>query len=209
MTAELALSGRAGSQRLRGRVVSGFERPGSMRLEGVAPFGPPAFILVTRGDSATLLLPRDNGVLRGARAEDILGALTGVALAPADLLAILTGCVEPEPQLSAARLHQGGWASMTLTGGSTVYLQQRDGVWQVRGARRAGWEIEYPPWRGMNPQEVRLRSTTDPVVDLSATLSQLETNTEIDAAAFDVIVPPGVAPVTLDDLRESGPLRGQ
>ena len=30
-----------------------------MRLEGVAPFGPPAFILVARGGEATLLLPRD------------------------------------------------------------------------------------------------------------------------------------------------------
>jgi hypothetical protein len=30
-----------------------------MRLEGVAPFGPPAFILVARGQNATLLLPRD------------------------------------------------------------------------------------------------------------------------------------------------------
>src|SRR5262245_19766228 len=77
ITTELGLSGRAGSQRLRGRVIAGFERPASMRLEGVAPFGPPAFILVTRGDAATLLLPRDNGVLRGARAEEILGALTG------------------------------------------------------------------------------------------------------------------------------------
>src|SRR3954467_6548851 len=48
LTAELSISGRAGSQRLRGRIVSGFARPASMRLEGVAPFGPPAFILVTR-----------------------------------------------------------------------------------------------------------------------------------------------------------------
>ena len=209
LTAELALSGRAGQERLRGRVVSGFERPASMRLEGVAPFGPPAFILVTRGEAATLLLPRDNGVLRGARAEDILGALTGVALAPADLLAILSGCVEPDPQVSAARLHQSGWASITLVGGAMVYLQRRDGAWQVRGARRDGWEIEYPAWQGMYPQQVRLRSTAAPAVDLSASLSQVETNTDIDAAAFDVVIPAGVAPVTLDDLRESGPLRGQ
>ena len=81
--------------RLRGRVIAGFERPASMRLEGVAPFGPPAFILVARGGDATLLLPRDERVVRGASPEDVLGALTGVALAPADLLAVLTGCVVP------------------------------------------------------------------------------------------------------------------
>src|SRR4051812_7247669 len=118
LTAELSISGRAGSQRLRGRIVSGFAKPASMRLEGVAPFGPPAFILVTRGEAATLVLPRDNGVLRGARAEEILGALTGVALAPAALQAILTGCVQPDPQPSGGQVHQNGWASIELQDGA-------------------------------------------------------------------------------------------
>ena len=31
-----------------------------MRLEGVAPFGPPAFILAARGAMAVLLLPRED-----------------------------------------------------------------------------------------------------------------------------------------------------
>src|SRR5512138_3465167 len=75
MTAELGLSGRAGSDRLRGRVHAGFARPDSMRLEGVAPFGPPAFILAARDRTATLLLPRESSVLRDQQADAILGAL--------------------------------------------------------------------------------------------------------------------------------------
>jgi hypothetical protein len=209
LTMELALSGRAGSQRLRGRVIGGFERPASMRLEGVAPFGPPAFILVTRGQDATLVLPRDNGVVRGARAEEILGALTGVALAPADLQAVLTGCVEPAPEMVDGRLHQGGWASITLRGGAVVYLQQRNGAWQVVAARRDGWAIEYPAWQAQLPQQVHLQSTGAVPVDLTARVSQLETNVDVDASAFDVTVPPGAVTVTLEELRESGPLRGQ
>src|SRR5204862_4453866 len=59
LTAELGLSGRAGTQRLRGRVLAGFTREGSMRLEGLAPFGPPAFVLAARPDQAVLWLPRD------------------------------------------------------------------------------------------------------------------------------------------------------
>src|SRR3954469_6005713 len=119
LTAELSLSGRAGDQKLRGRVHAGFERPASMRLEGVAPFGPPAFILVARGADATLLLPRDERVVRGARPDEILGALTGVSLAPADLQAILTGCVVPAPRAIGGRLHGNGWASIDLDGGAT------------------------------------------------------------------------------------------
>lgn len=207
LTAQLGLAGRAGAQRLRGRVVAGFARPDSMRLEGVAPFGPPAFILVASGNTATLVLPRDNRVLRGTRAEEILGALTGVALAPADLQAVLGGCVIPMPRAVAGRLHQNGWASIDLDGGATLYLQRQGNTWQLRAAKRAGWQIEYPVWQGMFPQVVRLRSDAQTgAVDLSTTISQLETNVDLDASAFMVNVPPGTTEITLDELRKTGPL---
>jgi len=207
LTAELGLAGRAGDQRLRGRVLAGFARPDSMRLEGVAPFGPPAFILVARGNTATLVLPRDNRVLRGTRAEEILGALTGVTLAPADLQAILDGCVTPMPRAVGGRLHQNGWASIDLDGGATLYLQRQGTAWQLRAATRAGWQIEYPAWQGMFPQVVRLRSDAQAGgVDVSATISQLETNVDLDASAFAVNVPPGTTEMTLDELRKGAPL---
>jgi len=208
LTAELALSGRAGRQKLRGRVVAGFARPSSMRLEGVAPFGPPAFILAARGDTTVLLLPRASRVLRGARAEEILGALTGVALGPADLLATLTGCVVPAPHATGGRLHAND-----LMGGATLFLQPAARAssaapgWLLRAARRTGWQIEYPAWTGMFPQSVRLQSE-DPalMVDLTAALSQVETNVDLDENAFIVNVPADAQPITLDELRDDGPL---
>jgi hypothetical protein len=208
LTTEIGMSGRAGRQKLRGRVVAGFARPASTRLEGVAPFGPPAFILVARGENATLLLPRDEPrVLRGAKPEDILGALTGVALGPADLMAILTGCVLPMSDATAGRLHADGWASIDLAGGATMYLQRAGGMWIVRAATRTGWQIEYPSWSGNFPQTVRLRSTSPDVnVDLTASLSQIETNKDLEDAAFAVTVPPGADTITLDELRDAGPL---
>jgi hypothetical protein len=209
LTAELGLSGRAGDQSLRGRVVSGFARPGSMRLEGVAPFGPPAFILAARDDMATLLLPRDNRVLRGAAPQDILGALTGVALAPADLQAILTGCVAAAPQAASGRLHENGWATIDLADGSTLYLQRAGTAWQLRAARRSGWQIEYPAWDGRFPSMVRLRSDAQNLpVDVAASVSQIETNIDIQPVAFEVAVPPDARELTLRELQIAGPLRG-
>ena len=210
LTAELALSGRAGGRAVRGRAIVGFERPASIRLEGVAPFGPPAFVLAGTGATATLLLPRDNRVLRNARAEDILGALTGVALSPADLLAVLTGCVTAMPVAAAGRLHQNGWASIDLGGDATVFLERVALGWQPRAARRPGWQIEYPAWQGAFPATVRLRSLDPQVnVDLSAGVSQIETNTTVDRAAFAVTVPDDMLSMTLDELRDAGPLRAQ
>jgi hypothetical protein len=208
LTAELGLSGHAGRTRLRGHVVAGFERPASMRLEGVAPFGPPAFILVARGGDATLLLPRDERVVTGASPEDVLGALTGVSLAPADLHAMLTGCVVPDPAPRGGRVHANGWASIDLDGNAVLYLRRVNGNWQPQAGTRQGWRVQYSMWQGDFPREVVLRSTASGVdVELSATVSQLEANVPVDAAAFTVTVPPGTGRLTLAELRDAGPLR--
>ena len=206
LTAELALSGRAGDRRMSGRALVGFERPDAMRLEGLAPIGQPAFILVSEGGAATLLLPRDDRVLKGAAAGDILGALTGVSLAPADLQAILTGCVVPSARVASGS-QQDGWAILQLEGGAALYLRRTNDAWQLRAARRDGWQIEYPEWQGGLPSTVRLISTGPPRVDMTARLAQLETNVDLDDAAFTVDVPRTAVPITLDELRDAGPLR--
>jgi hypothetical protein len=210
LTAELSLGGRAGGRALRGRAIVGFERPASLRLEGVAPFGPPAFILAGSGPSATLLLPRDSRVLESARAEDILGALTGVALSPADLLAVLTGCVAAMPAPTAGRMHENGWVSIDLSGGATVYLERVALGWQPRAARRPGWQIEYPSWQTSFPETVRLQSLDPKIdVDLTVGVSQLEANITIPPAAFTVDVPADALSLSIEELRDAGPLRGQ
>jgi hypothetical protein len=178
-----------------------------MRLEGIGPFGQVGFILAVRGDEAVLLLPREQRVVRGARAEEILGRLTGVALAPADLLAILTGCVVPVPKSVSGRTHGNGWASIVLDGGATLYAAQVAGQWRLRAARRDQWTIEYPASEGTFPAAVRLRSM-DPPVDLTATIREVETNQDVDAAAFRVDVPRDTIAITVDELRGAGALRG-
>lgn len=209
MTAEIGLSGRAGDQRLRGRIIAGFERPSSMRLEAVGPLGRRVFTLAGSGQAATLFFESESRILRNERPEAILQALTGVNLAPGDLQAILTGCVVPAPKPTAGRLHGNGWASIDLDGGSAIYLRRQGTGWQLAAARRDGWQIEYPQWRGQFPQAVRLQSSGQAVnVDMTTTLSQLATNEDLDAAAFTVDAPAGVQPLTLDELRQAGPLRG-
>ena len=207
LTAEIGLSGRAGDQRLRGRVVAGFERPASMRLEGIGLLGRRVFTLVARDGSATLLFESESRMLRNAPPEDILGALTGVALAPGDLQAILTGCVVPSPRPTGGRVHGNGWASIDLESGAVIFLVRQDSAWQLRAARRDGWQIEYPQWQGRFPQTVRMQSTAaDVPVDVTTDVSQLETNLDLGAEVFRLQAPPDARPLTLEELRNAGPL---
>ena len=82
LTAEAAVSGTVGRGKIRGRVIAGFEQPGRIRLEGVAPIGPPAFILVADAGRATLLMPRASEVLADQPPEVVLEALVGVSFGP-------------------------------------------------------------------------------------------------------------------------------
>jgi len=205
-TAEIGLSGRAAGEALRGRILAGFERPSSIHLDGLAPFGPPVFTLVSDGAATILYLPRDQRVLRGATAAEVLGAIAGVALPPADLQALLTGCVTATPVALGGRLHRNGWVAVDLEGGATVYLARTGDRWRPRAARRLDWVVEYPPFTGTFPDSVVLRSTRDPV-EVTAQVSQFEANTDIDPAAFTVEVPAATAPISLAELRAAGPLR--
>jgi hypothetical protein len=205
LTAELALSGRAGDDRLRGRVITGLERGGAARLEGVAPFGAPIFILAARAERATLLLPRERRVLQDVPVADVIQRLTGLPLGADDLLQTLTGCVGTG-ELTAPRQWSDGWAAVEAPGPRTVLLRRQSDAWRLAAVDGGGWRADYGTVQGDIPRDVRLRSE-DGRVDLTASVQQLEVNTGIDAAAFQVSVPPGTTPMTLDELRSVAPLR--
>ena len=212
MQAELAIAGRAGGEKLRGRVIAGFELPGRMRLEAVAPFGPPVFNLVSRGGTATLLMPRDDRILPDAPPASVIEALTGVSVSPDDLLATIAGCVTVDRTPSAARTYADGWAAVDLAGGATLYLRRQDRGWRILAGTRGRLAVEY----GENfdratgvPAGVRLRVAADDgsvTTDLGISLSQVETNAPIDPRAFSLKAPDKAVPLTLDELRRAGPL---
>jgi hypothetical protein len=211
LTAELSVSGRAGRVKLRGRVLAGLERPDAVRLEGLAPFGAPAFVFVSKAGRATLLLPRDNRVLRDAPPAEIVEALMGIAMAPPDLAAALTGCGVPLSEAANGRLFGENQAAIDLGSGATVHLRRQGGRWAIVAAVASSpraYSVEYPDWQKGRPGRVRVRTGDGApmVADLSVTVSQVDINTALDPAAFDVDVPADAAPITLDDLREAGPL---
>ena len=210
LRATASLSGRAGPDRMRGTLIGGFEQPDAMRLEGVAPFGPPAFILAARARTATLLLPRDNRVLTGVSAADILEALAGVRLDPSELRAILTGCVTASRDAAAGRGYENGWMAVDLAGSATVYLRRDQGQWRIVAGLLPALEVQYGQFLGGLPRTVQIESRGDTqggvAVSLTLALSDVATNVSLKPAAFTVDVPADAVPITLVELRDVGPL---
>ncbi len=215
MTARLGLSGRAGPTKLRGRIDAGLAAPDQIRLEGFPPlnFGAkPFFVMVARGNDATLLLPRDERVLRGSPPAAIVEALAGVPLGPADLRAVLTGCGLISGEASAGRLYPKGWATIDLAGDTTVFLRQIEGQWRVAAARRVPLTIHYADFTSGRAASVRVWTGSPDgspgAADLTLKMSDVELNIPIESAVFDLDVPRGALALTLEELRRAGPLGG-
>jgi hypothetical protein len=201
--AELGLSGRAAGQRMRGRVLAGLV-PGALRLEGVAPFGAPVFILVADRARGTLLLSRDRRVVLDAAPEQILEALVGIRLGPDDLRAMLGGCVRAPAQPAGARAYGDDWLAVDLADGGTIYLRRMGNAWRIVAGRYSGLEIDYVAFQGDRPSRVVLRGTD---LNLALELRQVEVNGDLPRDQLVALkIPDGVAPLSLEQLRKAGPL---
>jgi hypothetical protein len=210
---ELALSGRAGGERVRGRVLTGLEAGGAVRLEAPAPFGAPFFILAGRNDVATLVLPRERRVMKDTKVAAVLERLTGLALSADDLRLVVSGCLVEQPAPTEGRQWPGGWQAVTLGPERVAYVRTVQGRPALVAADYGPWHVDYSQHSAGFPRVVRVRSASakasaDPavVVDITARVEQLEVNTQINPRAWQVDVPSDADPMTLDELRSIAPL---
>jgi hypothetical protein len=175
-----------------------------LRLEGVAPFGAPVFILVADGTRGTLLLSRDRRVVRDADVADILEALIGLRLGVDDLRAMLSGCVKAAADPVSARAYGADWMAVELSSGGTVYLNRVSGAWRIVAGRYGGLEVDYTAFAGERPSRVVLRGTD---LNLGLALNQVEVNGELPRDQLVAVkIPDGVAPLSVEELRKAGPL---
>jgi hypothetical protein len=209
LTAEIGLAGTVGRAKLRGRLQAGFAAPDALRVEAVAPFGAPMFVLAGRGGHATLWLPRDDRVLKDTDPAEILDALAGLHVSPADLRAWLGGCPTPGFLPGDARRYGADWVRVDGRSTGAIWLRHSD-RWRLVEERTGPLAVELTGYTGAGPGRVRIRhegSDPTPAIDVRLTIGQLETNVALEDAAFAVDVPSSARPIAIDELRASGPLR--
>jgi hypothetical protein len=203
---ELSLSGRAGSERVRGRILTGLEAGGAVRLEAVAPFGAPFFILAGRNEQATLVLPREHRVLKDTGVAAVLERITGLALGAEDLRLILSGCLVERAVPGEGRQWGTEWKAVTIGPDRVAYLRLQNGAFVLTAADYGRWHVDYAAHSAGFPRTVRVRGTGDAPIDITARIEQLEVNTQINPLAWAVDVPSDAEPMTLDELRSIAPL---
>jgi hypothetical protein len=210
ISAEIAVSGSVGGHRIRGRLLAGLAAPASMYMEAPAPFGAPLFILAAAGGDATLLLPRDRRVLEHGHPDQVLEAVAGVPMDPADLRLTLTGCArDAQYDPAAARAFGDLWR--VIPGSPELYLRRDRAAdpWRLVSVAQggaAGWRADYRDFLNDLPRSISLVSADTRRFDLRLALSQVELNVSLEPTTFRVSIPPGTEPLTLDELRGSGPL---
>jgi hypothetical protein len=209
-SAEIAVKGSIGGRRIRARLLAGLSAPSSVRLEAFAG-SVPIFFFVARGREATLVIPPpDDRVLSNGPADQVLEAVTGLRVAPDDLRATLTGCA---PATAAVGMRAVGDEWRVGTGEVTSYLHRDHpgGPWRLVATIRkdtAGveWRAEFRDFAAGLPSSVRLTSSVARRFDLSLALSQVDTAASLDDEAFRLQIRPTARAMTLEELRDAGPL---
>ncbi|MGH9162902.1 MAG: hypothetical protein ACRD2X_23310 [Vicinamibacteraceae bacterium] len=209
MTAEIGLSGRIDGRHVRARLQVGLAEGGRARLEAVAPFGAPVFLLAATPGQATLLLPRDDQYVEDRSVATLVDALTGLPLDADDLRAILTGCVSPARRVTGGRRHDGGWFSLTLEDEAVLYGRDTGGAPRVIAGRLDEVTVEYPNTTEGVPRTVRVLAdgARGPRVELALDISQVVVNEELPDEAFRLELPATATPITVEELRRASLLR--
>jgi hypothetical protein len=204
--AELSLSGRAGNRRIPGlasaRIGVAVNNTGAIALEARVA-GQLAFTLSGTPERATLLLVGDKRVVV-ARPDEILEALVGVRLSPERMLRLLGGCLVAG---SPSRVELVDDLVRATTAEGVLYLAERDGRWQVRAGEIDGFLVDYRRMGPDGPRTIGLYSEAGGASSVALTIGveARDVNPVLDPSLFTVNVPGDTTPLTIEELRASGP----
>ncbi len=197
--------------RLRGRILAGFAEPAASGSKAPpAPFGRPVFIRWPRWQ------PRDPGApsrrSRGARARRpaaLIEALAGIALGPDELRAAVADAGSASCRRPAGRSYPNGW--LASSGGTDRSGSARvDGAWRrlLPRSGRSRSATTSSQRGGLGGQVARAARRATPATRISRCGCRRSTSTCRSRTRSSSSRSPTMRPLTLEELRRSGPLGG-
>ncbi len=204
----LGLTGKLGTRRIPGLASAVLyvvvTRDGQVGLEAQVS-SQRVFRLGGTAPRATLFLPADARVVVD-RADEIVDALIGVRLGPERLFGILGGCASAG--VGPGIVERVGEALRVRTSGATTFLLRTAGQWRPVAVDFDDLSVDYQEWKDGLPRRVLLRSRdrAGRPAALTLTVKSAELDAPIRVSAFQVNVPEGTLPMSIDELRSTGPL---
>jgi len=197
-------SGKVGSQRVWPVSLEVAVATGDSIYIGATAAGNSVFVLAGTGGRARLWLRQDQRVVSATPAQ-ILEAVVGVAISPAQLLGMLSGCVVRTIDVSTAVRHKDLIELRAPEG--RVFLSQGGGQWQVRALVADTFVAELSRRSGRQPDDIWIRSSSGAPVAaaLHLAITDGQANGSIPATVFDLPAGANAAsPMTLEELRAAG-----
>ena len=201
--AEIRPSGRVGGAAVRGLTLFlGLDDQTRVGIEAEAG-SRPLFTLKGTTAAATLWLPQENRFVTAA-ADRILDAIVGLELGASRLLAVFGGCVSSERAIE--RADRLGEVVRVTTADAVVYLEARDQGWMIRAGAFGDLTVDYPDRQTVWPDRVLIRTIQGrmPEVDLSLEVRERVIDREFPPGTFEVQIPSGAVPASVEDLRLIG-----
>jgi hypothetical protein len=194
------------AMRLSGRglpnlnVQTGVTASGQLRLLVGATASPDIWLAGT-AERATLLLREDNRVVRG-RTDEIVDALIGARLGPEQFLAMLTGCVARDRSVATATAFDR--TRRISTPDATLFLEQTNGAWRIVAGTFGDTRVDYRPLTATFPTRVRVRTKLVDGREIGFTLDVQESipDKPIEDTLFELAVPAGAEPMSVEELRQ-------
>ena len=201
--ANLRVSGTAGGQRVPGVTIGVAVTANHLGLTATGG-GSTIFTLAGTAERAQLLLHDNEGPrVVTEPAADILDAVIGLKIGPAELLEFATACHTPAASIVDSEAF-GPRIRVTLDRG--IALLVRDGRWRVVAREAHGLRAGYTRYAGQWPVEWRVTTLPDrvPITDLKVRTTDPDIqNVERPAERFAITIPATATPMKLDELRAS------
>lgn len=187
--------------------------PSFMRIETIPIIGPPDFLLSLNNDTLKVLLPEKNEFYQGRPSRDIFALFLPVSLPPEDIVPVLMGV--PPPRLTGQNLRfQEVTADdkyhidvLSPEGGKIMTLRMDRGNGHLTDMEafaaygviiyQASYSEYYQDGNIELPGKITVISPeTDSMI--SVRYSDMELSRDVDEASFELAIPFGMKPITLD-----------